>query len=129
MNIMKKILIFLFFLNFITLLLSLFTYRSLNDDMKQYNTNSGIIFNVLDYGANPNDSKSDSAAVYKALEDAWKTCEFSHENVEILFPRGTYILDKSIEFSNNTFENISIEDTIKIDKKLLFIILDYGSIH
>ncbi len=49
----------------------------------------GPRINVVDMGANPNDEKSDSDALDKALEKANST-----RNATIYFPEGTYVLKK-----------------------------------
>ena len=63
--------------------------------------------NIVNYGAVPNDSKCDDAAIQKALDKASKI------NGTVYIPKGTWYLSKTLLISSNTVVNADSHAVIK----------------
>jgi len=85
-------------------LIDRYYYNKHYANLKSYVAKDGtMIFNVVGYGANPNDDKDDSDAIYKAINDARSII---YDSIKVIyFPRGRY----NIKNQNRPFFESSLE--------------------
>ena len=82
---------------------------------KKGTTKSGIVIDVLEYGADPTGINDSAEAIWKALEEAKKVSDGGKNAVTLNFPKGEYHIykDKAQQREYHTSNTNSIENPIK----------------
>jgi hypothetical protein len=70
-----------------------FSYAGVNNSVRPIITPNYKVFNVIDFGATPNDNKSDKHAIIKAIKKAEK-----NGSGIIYFPKGRYRINEDCDF-------------------------------